>query len=347
MIKQGFLFFFSFFAVLAISELFIQTSNLADVSSTEFYDDIGRGRRRDLDYLYFNEGFGIGRFNQFRYIGEPNPPLKGENTVRIALLGDSYVESFQIFQRNYFGEVAEDQLESEFPDKKFEFLNFGRSGFDIGDIYAYQKNFVEKFNPDYIIYMVANADLIPKYSDPLRPKTILRNDSLVISFDFNKNEVKMFKMTKFLTQYSSILNMIHNGRKKTKSTPLFAILLDKVYFWFNSTKNKPNLSKNEVDNFGLNPITKKILSSLDSTKVLIFNRDTTELPQFFKHECLENNIKYFDLSEALIKMKKGGHDPNKWEVTNKIGHWNHAAHRLIGKELARSLNPLVIKENTK
>lgn len=118
------------------------------------------------------------------------PSKKNENIIRIALLGDSFVESFQIFERDYFGEIAENYLEIIYSEKQFEFLNFGRSGFDIADIYAYQKILVEKFNPDFTLYMVSNGDLEPHYSDPLRPRTFIENDSLIISLNFNSQENK-------------------------------------------------------------------------------------------------------------------------------------------------------------
>ena len=149
---------------LAIIELFIRMANISMVSSTEFYDDIGRGTRKNLKYLYFNEGFGIGKFNKYRYIGEANPPDKADDIIRIALMGDSYVESFQVFERDYFGNIAESILNKEYLNIDFEFLNFGRSGFDIASIYAYQKIFVENFNPDIILYMISNDDLEPQPS---------------------------------------------------------------------------------------------------------------------------------------------------------------------------------------
>jgi len=332
----------SFISIFILSEIFIRTSNIASVSSTEFYHDIGRGRRRNLNYLYFNEGFGIGKFNKYRYIGESNPPKKSQNTIRIALMGDSYVESFQIFQRDYFGEIAKNYLENIYQTKQFEFLNFGRSGFDIADIYAYQKTLVEKFNPDFILYMISNEDLEPKYSDPLRPRTIIENDSLVVSLYFKQHEIEVFEKTKFLTQNFSILNMLNNGRKKTKVIPFFAILLDKIYYWFNpeneSTISHPVYHKAD---YQINPVTKKIIESLDPNKVIIVNRDLEELPWKFQELCLNNGLKYFDISKKLNSMKENGIDPNWWKVTNKRGHWNQKAHQTVGKEIAIKISEII------
>ena len=341
MIKQIFLFVISFILVLLLSEIFIRTSHLSSVSSTEFYEDIGRGRSKNLPYLYFNEGFGIGKFNEFRYIGKAYPPLKKKKTIRIVLLGDSYVESFQIFERDYFGRIAENYLNNKYPELKFEFLNFGRSGFDIGDIYAYQKTFVDKFNPDFILYMISNGDLEPKYTDPLRPKTIVENDSLKISFDFDYYEIDIFNKTKFLTQNSAIFNMLNNGRKKTKTIPLFAILLDKIYYWFNP-ENKTNTDHFEQEKkYQINPVTKRIITSIDNNKIIIVNRDMKQLPKKFIQLCNNEGFKYIDLSMSLNLMKKNGDDPNEWKITNKRGHWNQKAHKVVGKEIAKNISNII------
>jgi len=340
-IKQIILFSITFILILVLSEVFIRASNLASVSSTEFYDDIGRGKRKNMSYLYFNEGFGIGKFNEYQYIGESNTPEKSKNIIRIALMGDSYVESFHVFERDYFGEIAENYLEKKYPEKQFEFLNFGRGGFDIGDIYAYHKTFVEKFNPDFILYMVSNGDLESKYSDPLRPRTIIKNDSLIISFNFKPREIEVFEKTKFLVQNSSILNMLNNGRKKTKKIPILAILFDKIYFWFNPENESKILHSEQVTAYQINPVTERIIKSLDTNKVIIVNRDLQESPLEFQKLCSENGLKYFDLSEILNLMKAQGNDPNEWNITNKRGHWNQKAHKRIGKEIAIKLDNMV------
>lgn len=345
MIKQILLFGISFISIFILIEIFIRTSNLESVSSTEFYDDIGRGRRKNLNYLYFNEGFGVGKFNEYRYIGESNPLKKSQNTIRIALIGDSFVESFQIFERDYFGEIAENYLRNIYKTKQFEFLNFGRSGFDIADIYAYQKTFVEKFNPDFILYMISNGDLEPKYSDPLRPRTIIENDSLVVSFNFKQQEIESFEKTKFFTQNSSILHMLNNGRKKTKTTPFFAILLDKIYFWFNF-QNESTIfnSEQKVAEYKINSVTNKIIESLDTNKIIIVNRDLQELPLKFKELCINSGLNYYDLSKSLNLMKEQGNDPNEWKVTKKSGHWNQKAHKVVGEEIAIKISEIIENE---
>lgn len=347
MLKQITLFGLAFTLTMLLAELFISTSHLASVLPNEFYNDIGRGRRRNLKYVYFNEGFGVGIFNEYRYLGEANPPKKPENTIRIVLMGDSYVESFQIFERDYFGTIAENYLQKKCPGKRFEFLNFGRSGFNIADTYTYQKTFAENFNPDYIFYLLSVSDIEPKYSDPLRPKSIIKNDSLIVTFDYDQKSLGTFEKTKFLTQHFTVLNMVNNGRKKMNEIPLSAIIFDKIYRWINPAVTSALLSdenKEGKENYQIKPLTAKIIESLDPTRVIIINRDSEKLPDEFIDLCQENGLRYFDLSKSINNMKTNGINPNEWKVSNKTGHWNHQAHQVIGQELASFLCEVITSE---
>jgi hypothetical protein len=342
-VRQLFLFSVAFALTLALCEVFIQVTHLASVSSTDLYDDIGRGRRKNLDYVYFNEGFGVGTFNEYRYIGEANPPEKKPKTIRVVLLGDSYVESFQVFERDYFGNIAERMLEKQYPQYRFEFLNFGRSGFDITNVYAYQKTFAEQFNPDYIFYMVCQDDLDPKYSDPLRPKTVVENDSLQVSFAFSPQEVEMFEKTKFLTQNSTIFNMINNGRKRTEQEPAMSIILEKVYYWFNDI---PERKEPETPADYQPPVvTQKIVKSLDPSKVIVVNRDKKELAPSFVNLVKGEGLQYLDLSHAFDSSRTRGVDPIEWHVTKKRGHWNLSGHRIVARQLANHVSAMMKESN--
>lgn len=44
-------------------------------------------------------------------------------------------------------------------NKKVEVLNFGRSGFDFADMYAYEERIVAPFHPNLVLYFLSEADL--------------------------------------------------------------------------------------------------------------------------------------------------------------------------------------------
>lgn len=341
--RQLLLFGLSFLLTLLICEIFISKSKVASISNMEFYDDIGRGFRKNLDYVYFNEGFGVGKFNKYGYLGEAISPEKEDHTIRVALLGDSFVESFQVFERDYFGNIARNLLSEEFRNFKFEFLNFGRSGFDFSDMYVYQKTFVEKFNPDYILYIVSQDDMEPKYGDPLMPKTILKNDSLLIDFNFAPSTLASYQNTKMFTQNSTIAQMLNLGLKKVNSGSFWSIILGNNYT--NTGNKKESKTNSNTAAYKINSITEKIVSSLDNKKVIFVYRDMEKMPHSLENLCFEGGFKTIDLSKVFNRMNDDGVNPFEWKVTKKHGHWNHKAHKAIAEELANELIDIIGSPN--
>jgi lysophospholipase L1-like esterase len=295
--------------------------------------------------VYFNEGFGINQFNKYRYIGENNPPEKPSQTTRVVLLGDSFVESFQVFDRDFFGNIAENLLSQSSPNYRYELLNFGRSGFDIADMYAYQKIFAEKFDPDYVLYFLSPSDLVPKYADPLRPKTIISNDSLTIDFNFSSSIINKFQKTKKLSQYSVVLNMANNCRKKAKEIPVSSILLGKAYNWFWKQNGKQNILNESGNSPQLHPVTEKIIWDIDPRKVIIVNISSDPLPIHFRQLCEDRELNILDLSTPINKLIERGTDPYEWKVTKKHGHLNKEGHMLVGRELACYLSTILKKDH--
>lgn len=329
--KRFFLFLASFLVVLIMCDLFIWSAGITTLSSTEFYEDIGRGRRKNMEYIYFNEGIGMGHYNAFRYAGEAYSPERTPNTFRVALLGDSYVESIQVFERHYFGKVAEQELEKKKPCLDYEVLNFGRSGSDIGDDYAYQELFTNHFQPDLTVYLVSTDDLKLKYYDPLRPKTVLEKGQLVINQEYDPDVLAKYQATKYGIQHSTLIHMLNNGRKKTKEVPVGSVLLGKVYEWFTTDSDQKPLNN---DPFTLDPVTREIIKALRGQQVMMVNRGDEPFPSCFLDLCMANGIPVFDLSPVLTRMKEDGRNPHQWPASGKYGHWNHEAHQEVGKALA-------------
>jgi lysophospholipase L1-like esterase len=325
-------FLLGFLGVLLILELFIQQTHIVDRSYNDVYEDIGRGRRANMPYMMFNEGFSIGRFNKYRYLGPDYPPEKDRSVIRIALLGDSFVEGFQVFNRDHFRSVLEAELSKKLA-MPVEVLNFGRSGFDIGDMYAYKESFVEEFAPDYTLLFVANVDFYPQFTDPLRLKVRMSKDSLIIEKGFPRSYIALYNRTKILTQHSSLLNILNNGRKTIKTQGLLPILFEKFYP-VRKTQVAASPSNTEKK---IPEITAKIFASFDTANTIIINRDVDVLAKEQRELVDSNHLRYIDLKDTLDILVKKGIDPYYWKSTKKRGHWNHKAHEAVGIFLADEL----------
>ncbi len=323
----------SFLITLFVLDQFVYLANIQGTSPNDFDTVIGRKRRANLDFTYFNEGFAMGRFNEYEYLGPGYPIEKEKGHLRIAVLGDSYVESFQVFRRNQFHTVIEDEL-SEAIGRTVEVLNFGRSGFDFADMYAYQRRFVDRFAPDIIIYMISDGDLICTQDDPLIPKVVNRNGNLVVTNDeMPKGYLHTFQKTKIFTQCSSVFNMLNNARKLIHTGAFWHKMLGKFY-------TKPEQELITQDSLSVSSIAYNILANLDSN-VLIVNRGKTDFPFKFKQEIKNQRLFLFRTKDTLEILQKNGSDPYYWGVTNTYGHWNHVAHHTVGLYLSRRLEQIL------
>ena len=48
-------------------------------------------------------------------------------------------------------------------------------------------------------------------------------------------------------------------------------------------------------------------------------------------------LRVIDVNKTLNDLRSSGIDPSYWKVTNQKGHWNHIAHKAIGKFIAEEL----------
>lgn len=334
-------FVFSFILSMLFLELFVQTAQIEGTSPTDFDDIIGRKRRANLDFTFFNEGFSMGEFNKYSILGEAVNPENPKETLRLAFLGDSYVESFQLFRRDQFYEVLEKELSKNL-NKNVEVLNFGRSGFDLADMYAYQQRLVSQFKPDYVFYFLSDADLSCTQTDPLIPKVIIESDSLVVTNELMPQDyLNTFNKTKVFTQNSSILSMTNNCRKLIKAGKLWPKMLDK--FYLPSKISDESYLPKEADVF---PLALKIVDNLADNTIIV-NRGSNDFPASFALEVQRRDLLSIDLRDTLSVLEQHGINPNYWKVTNTSGHWNYEAHQAIGYFLSNKIEKLIMNSEKK
>ena len=331
--KEFFYFLATIILMFFFIEIFFYSSELAQTSSTDFSDKYGRIKRKNKQFVFFNEGFGITNYNNFGFIGKSINFSKSNKDTRIAILGDSFIESLQVFPRDNFIEILNSKL--NYKKLNYHFLNFGRSGFGLQDMFIYHKNFINKFSPDFIFYFISNEDFTSISKDNLLPKIKFNNNNYEIVFNFDKNKVKSYKFAKILLQNSSILNLINASRKRL-ANDFNSIVFGKLYRNNELKNNKENLNNEKLNENLLNSL--NLLNYLDTNKVIFVNRGKKYLDPEIVKIIKNKKFKYFDLVEDFDKQNSNLY---YWKATNKIGHWNKNAHKLIAKRL----NEIISKIN--
>lgn len=114
---------------------------------------------------------GPGTQSCFNRDGMREPGLtiaKPTNTYRIALLGDSMVESLQVPIEKTFGQILGSKLSNNIcePYAFVQVINFGTSGYSTVQEYLQLKDKVMKYNPNLVILGYSNRDLYENWSVP-------------------------------------------------------------------------------------------------------------------------------------------------------------------------------------
>ena len=330
-------------SVMLVMEIYIRGARIESTLNTDIDPTIGRVRRANAQYIYYNEGMSIGEFNDYGYIGPTYHPEKPANTLRIALLGDSYTEGLYMAEERHFRSLLEAELQRQYPNKNVQVLNFGRSAFDLSDMYAYETNFVSRFQPDLVVYMINPFDLIQKEKDPLVPYWYLKGDSLQLNTEFRQgSELQTYQSIKGVLQNSALLQMMKNTYNLSKSDKASSIIFDKLV---SEEKNEYNKLKDsyQLEDITQNEVSKKILQKLAERRdVVIVNRDEDPWsPQLSQWAGTEDTERFIDMSPLFARLDKEGHNPRYWKGTNQTGHWNVKTQEYVTSYLMQALEPIL------
>ena len=312
-------------------EAYVSNSFVMDRFINDYDPEVGRIRKANTQYVKFAEGFGIGKVNSLNYLNKEYPINKSENTIRIALMGDSFVESFQVFDRHYFGRIMENILSDKF-NQPVEVLNFGRSGFDIGDCYVYYNTFVKKYNPDYVFYILGSEDFSTRNSEPLLPIVKINENTIKIEKPYlNSKYLKRYKKIDPFLSKSVLVNGLNKGRKLLTKEYALPQLFDK--FYIKKSVDIAGKDSNKIPKVSLTPEITLLINEMRENKGYFFLRSDLEVAN--TNHTFHNIAKIF---------KNKDYNPHEWKIAKTTGHWNNRAHRDIGEYMAEEMEKIIRNE---
>lgn len=307
-------------------ELFIYNAGISRKSEVSFSQQTGKSFTPNYNYTWFSEGYSMGVINQGGYLGPYYKKEKGSHIKRVALLGDSYVEGFQVFDRNHFRAILEGKLNSELKDS-VEVLNFGRSNFNFPNMFAYENLGAKSYAPDLSLFFVSREDLTSLTTDVLLPN-VSPTSLEVVPFLSNESAERFSKANHVLSA-SSLAYMLNSARRSVQTRGVFNSIFDGK---FNSvTLEEPNESD-------IQPINLKLFEKLNKEKVIFVYREKTPLPNNLKQAIQNAGIDLIDLSSFLTELENLGENPNAWFNQKSDGHWNVKGHRAVGTYLVSTVS---------
>jgi GDSL-like Lipase/Acylhydrolase family len=157
--------------------------------TTDYYR--GFALQPNVEGLYQREGRSYVRINSDGLRDREHAKAKPVDTVRIAVLGDSFTEAMHVPMEQTFWSVLERKLQecNAFPGKKVEVINFGVSGYGTGQELLTLQQRVWDYSPDLVILAFTtyndvydNSRAISKTEDV--PYFIYRNGQLTYDASF-------------------------------------------------------------------------------------------------------------------------------------------------------------------
>lgn len=282
--------------------------------------------------IFVAEGFGLAKTNSAGWFGREYIK-KSPTDYTVAVVGNSFVASRQVFYRDNFLSLAENELNRKFPQQNTYFYNFGKEDLPLKQLLFIKEQVNTLCSPNKIIILINNESFnydnkryVPYYD--------LIDGELKLDTTFkDASFVKMFEKYKLLTKSSvTFLGL----RAKNRLPQTKEIFLDKFV--------APAKNINELDNDShteINPVDIAILERLEKDDRVIFaldlNKDmTAEVRSIIK------NAPIIELREPLLKFKqKTGIDPYYWKLNEQSGHWNHEGHKIVAKEIVNGITVLM------
>ena len=155
---------------------------------------------------------------------------KPPNTLRIAVVGDSYAEALQVPLEDAFWAVMEHKLQAcpAFSGRKVEVINFGVSGYGTAQELLTLEQEVWAYEPDVVLLAVTTNNDITDNSRPLKktdeiPYFVLRDNQLALDDSFRNvpsfrwRNSRLNRAGRWLRDNLRVIQAIHQAQHALKA----------------------------------------------------------------------------------------------------------------------------------
>ena len=173
----------------------------------------GTGLASNFCGWWSKEGAAEIRTNSAGFRDREHRLQKPEDVLRVAVLGDSYIEAFQVSQDEMFASVLEAELKSRKfgGDRRVEVLSFGVSDFGTAQELLMLRHHVWQFDPDVVLLAFLPANDLRNNSSQLesqrlRPVFEIVDDKLVLDLSFRTEPSYLYALSDSSRIKTSLVN---------------------------------------------------------------------------------------------------------------------------------------------
>lgn len=288
------------------------------------------------------EGFGLAKTNSAGWFGHDFKDL-GADDISVAVIGNSFVASRQVFYRQNFLSLTEKKtneiLAYKNIPKTVSMFNFGKEDLPLNELLYVKEDLDAANHPDHFLILL-NEGTFNVVSSRYVARYQLENGKFVVDTSFKQASfVKNYHSFEFFTK-SSVLFLAH--RVKIHLPKIWEIFFDKFYI--------PSKHKAPPADEGENPASTGHLDAEQIAYVKELSKDKRVIFLLNVHPELTAELKsiigsssYIDIQPVLLDAKNKGVDPNYWEIPDKVGHFNLYGHKIIANEVTKKMLGLAIR----
>jgi len=324
-------FIVGFILIIIVVELFLKWSEIKLPYKT-LDSKIGKTYQPNVLINEQKEGFYMGKTNSYGFIGNVD---KKRNTFRIALLGDSFTEGFQVFEPYKFSRILEQSLNAN-SKLKIQVLNFGISNVVLSETYIRKKRLAEQFDIDLFIYVFDNYNIFYPQEGILNSVTLTQKKDTLLIVENTSKTYELYKKIQPLIDQSSYLNFVFDGYLLLQRGQAYPKLFDKFYI-ANSTNDIIDFT--DYSNNSLSDLSLKIIYEMGKEKTIFVFRESAE--KSLKSKIESYNIPVIETAEVLDSLRKKDIDPYYWESTQTYGHFNYEANKVFGEYISKKIAPFI------
>jgi len=164
-----------------------------------YHPYLGASLRPGASGSWLKEGGGYVSINSDGLRDVEHAIAKPPNTLRIAVLGDSYTQAFEVNREEAFWAVMEKELQDcvNLKGRKVEVINFGKSGLGTSEELLVLRRQVWKYSPDIVLLAVCTGNDISDNSPILKqhayiPYFIYKGDELVLVDEHTRKNYQQY-----------------------------------------------------------------------------------------------------------------------------------------------------------
>jgi hypothetical protein len=153
-----------------VAEMALRIAGYAYPRTSQRDDFTGTLRIPGVEFVYRDEGFSHVRINSAGFRDDDWERAKPPGVVRVAVLGDSYVEGFQVEKHERLTELLERELNGAqgLPGTpQVEVLNFGMGGYGTAQELMCLRHHVWSYSPDVVVLTILTGNDIRNNSRTL------------------------------------------------------------------------------------------------------------------------------------------------------------------------------------